>query len=367
MSILFVIIIFSILIIAHEFGHFIAARQAKIKVEKFAIGFGPPLFRIKRKETEFLICLFPLGGYVKLAGDNRSEYKGFSYEFLSKAVGVRMRVVFAGPLFNYFLALIIFWIIALVGFPYHDTIVGEVLRDFPAGKAGVRKGDKILEVEGLKVDNWTEMTKIIQKSKDKVSLKIERDGQSLLLDVPLKEKEITDGFGRKKWVSVIGILSSAKIKIIKYSFPRAFLKGFEALFNSTFLIVKGFIFIFLGIIPFKEAVAGPIGIYYIASEAVKVGIVATLHLMAILSVTLAIINLFPIPVLDGGHLLFFLIEKIKKKPLKEKTEDILTRLGLAFIAGLIIFVFYNDMRRFGPKIWNKEATNQEISLDENED
>jgi len=350
MSILITVIVFSILIIIHEFGHFVAAKRAGVKVEKFAIGFGPAVLKINGRQTQFLLCLFPLGGYVKLAGDNRPEHKGFDYEFLSKPPGTRMGIVFAGPLFNYLLALVVFWIIAMIGFPYPAAVVGEVLKGYPAQRAGVKAGDRVLEVNGRKVETWGDMAKVIQSSKEEVNLKVQRRNREVSLKVALRQKELADDFGRKKNVSIIGITASPEVKIVKYGFFQGLVKGTQGLFNLTFLIIKGFIFIILGFVPFKEAMAGPIGIYYITSEAAKVGIAAVLQLMAVLSVSLAIVNLFPVPILDGGHLVFFLVEKIRKRPLKEKTEDILTRIGLAFIVMLIAFVFYNDILRFGPKI-----------------
>ena len=358
MSIIIVGIIFSVLIVIHELGHFLAARRSGVKVEKFALGFGPVLFRRKGKETEFIICAFPLGGYVKLAGDSRSEHKGFKYEFLSKSVGIRAKIVFAGPLFNYFLALVLFCIIALIGFPYPDSVVGSVLEGYPAEAAGIKEGDRILAVNDAQVQHWVDMAKMIYRAKEKINLRIERAGEIIFLDIPLRQKEITDDFGKKKNVSVIGIAASSQIKIIKYGFPQALVKGTQRLFSLTFLVVKGFIFMILGIIPFKEAVAGPVGIYYITSEMVKMGIVAVLHLVAALSVSLTIINLFPMPVLDGGHLLFFLLEKIRGKPISERVEGNLTRLGLGFLILLITFVLYNDIVRFGPKIWNKKEITQ---------
>ena len=135
MSVLITIIIFSILIIVHEFGHFLAARRSGVKVEKFAIGFGPPLLKIKGRETEFLVCAFPLGGYVKLAGDVRSEHRGFDYEFFSKPLGIRAKIVFFGPLFNIILTFFIFWMIFVaVGFPSSEPIVGSVMKYGSAAK-----------------------------------------------------------------------------------------------------------------------------------------------------------------------------------------------------------------------------------------
>jgi len=363
MSILLVIIIFSILVVAHEFGHFIAARQAGVKVERFAIGFGPALLKIRRKETDFLICLFPLGGYVKMAGDTKTEHTGLPYEFLSKSPGVKMRIVFAGPLFNYILALVIFWIIAVLGFPYQDTIVGKVLDGYPAQAAGIKEKDKIIKINGVRVEDWQEMAELIRKAEGAVKLTILRNGVTMMVDIPLEKKEIVDNFGIKRRASVIGIVASSEVKFVKYSLPQAFFKGFEKVFSSTLLILKGLVFIFSGALPFKEAVSGPIGIYYITSETVKVGLSATLLLMAGLNVTLATINLFPMPVLDGGHILFFFIERLRKKPLEERIEDFLTRIGIVLISLLVIFVFYNDIKRFGPRILDWKKFNPKTSAE----
>ncbi len=451
MSILITIIVFSILIIVHEFGHFIAARQAGIRVERFAIGFGPAIIKIKGKETQFLVCLFPLGGYVKLAGDNRKECKGKDDEFFSKPVGVRARVVFAGVFFNYILAFVVFCTIAFIGMPYQETIVGGVLDDYPAqGKllktgdkvlevngvkvntwsemekiirkstgvvkldikrgydelsiavplekeevidefgrakevpslgiypyqdtvvgglaqgypaqsAGIQRNDKILEVNGIAVDNWEEMADIIHKAKNEVSLVIEREGQKIPLTVSLREKEITNDSGEKETVSLIGIAPLAKIDMIRFGFPKAFVKGGESLWKITSLMIKWFGYVISGSASFREGAAGPIGIFYytsqvvegITADAIRIGIVALLQLIATLNVSLAIINLFPIPILDGGHILFNFIEKIRNKPMSERAEDIAMRFGLAFIGLLIVFILYNDIEKYGSQIWKK--------------
>jgi len=357
-------VIFSILIIIHELGHYIAAKRSGVRVERFALGFGPILFKRKGRETEFVVCAFPLGGYVKMAGDTREEHKGLKDEFLSKPLGIKSKIVFAGPLFNYLLALFVFCIIAFIGFPYPDSVVGSVLDDYPAQAAGVQEGDRVLAVDGKEVEHWLDMAEKIYQAEDMVNLSIQREGEIISLDIPLQQKEITDDFGKRKNVSVVGIGTSSQIKIIKYNFPQAIFIGFESLFKLTFLVFKGFLFMILGIIPFKEAVAGPVGIYYITSEVIKIGIVATLHLVAALSISLAIINLFPIPVLDGGHLFFFFLEKLRGKPISEKIENNLTRLGLSFLILLIAFIFYNDIVRFGPKIMDKGKDSVQEVVDE---
>ena len=365
MGIIIVGIIFSVLIVIHEFGHYIAAKHSGVRVDKFSLGFGPVLFRRKGKETEFVICAFPLGGYVKMAGDTREDHKGFEHEFLSKPIGIKSKIVFAGPLFNYLLALVIFCIMAFIGFPYPDSVVGSVLEDYPAASSGVQEGDRVLAVDGKEVEHWLDMAEKIYQAEGVTSLRIEREGEVISLDIPLRQKEIIDDFGKKKNVSVIGIGASSQIKIVKYNFPQAIIKGFQSLLNFTFLVIKGFLFMILGKIPFKEAVGGPLAIYYYTSEAVKIGIVTTLGLVAALSVSLTIINLLPIPVLDGGHLLFFFLEKVRGKPISEKVEDNLTRIGLSFLIVFLVFVIYNDCVRYGSKIFGKDKDSvQEVMIEE---
>lgn len=353
MNLFIFITILSILIIVHELGHFIAARRSGVKVEKFAIGFGPVLFTIKGKNTDFIICLFPLGGYVKMAGDNRVESKGKAYEFFAKPVLTRIKIVFAGPFFNYLFAFILFWLIAMMGFPYLEPIVGKVKEGFPAQTYGIKEGDRVLSVNGKIVEHWVDMTQFIRESKTSVSLEIERQGQKISLTVPLEKTEGGDEFGRKKSIAIIGIEASSKVKMVKYNLFQGALKALDAVYSLTVLTIKGFIFMIVGTLSVKEAVTGPLGIYYITSETIKLGTVAILNLMAVLSVSLAIVNLIPLPLFDGGHIFLFLIEKLRRKPISEKIDMVLTRIGITIIGMIVLFVFYNDIVKFGHRIWGK--------------
>jgi regulator of sigma E protease len=356
MSILAIIIIFSILIIIHEFGHFLAARMSGVRVERFAIGFGPALLKFKRKETEFLVCLFPLGGYVKLAGDSRLECSGAPDEFLSKPAGIKMRIVFAGPLFNYLLAFVIFWMsFTFIGFPSTKPVIGNTVAGYPAQTAGLKEGDKVLEVNNKEVKNWHQMAGVIQESEERVSLKIERGGQERFFDIPLKTEEMLDETGKARKMFVIGITA----KVEKYNIFKSFVRGGEALYQLTAFIIKGFGAMITGKLPFKKAVAGPLGIFYFTSQAVQMGLVAILNLMIVLNISLTVVNLFPLPIIDGGHIIIFLIERIRRKPLSEAVENFLTRLGFVIIGLLFIFIFYNDIVRFGPKLWGKKTQNTE--------
>lgn len=468
MTVILTIGIFSILIVIHEFGHFIAARWAKVRVEKFAIGFGPPLLRIKGKETEFLICAFPLGGYIKLAGDSRTETKGLDHEFLSKPVGIRARIVFFGPLFNVLLTFVIFWFIfAVFGFPSSKPIVGGVIKydilpksefrpdllaklkdaeivkeigelknkvkyatwgvteidtaqlqsagfaedeskrllkiwdesfklthknrfskelldklidknivsqkmlywiisgeeelktklakskiekskivlaalsrsEFPAYRAGVKKDDLILAVDNQKISTWNEMSELIKASQDKLALTVLRDGREQEIVVIPQKITIKKGIVEEEEISVIRILSEG----VKGNIFISFSKAGEKLFYLGKTIMEGFALLITRKVPFQEAVAGPIRIGAFTAEVAKRGIIPLLDFAGMLSLSLAIINLFPFPILDGGHLAFMLLEKLRKKPLSPKKEEILSRIGFVCLISLMLFVCYNDI------------------------
>ena len=182
------IFILSLLIIVHEFGHFIIAKRVGVRVEKFSLGFGPQVLKKNKNNTEYSIAAIPLGGFVKLAGDNLEEFKGQSYEYFSKSRLERFQIIFFGPLLNYVLGFLFFWLIFFVGYPTLTTKVGGLLDDFGAKEAGLHIGDKITSVDGKKVEYWEELQKIIQaqKTANKVRLSILRDSKEQTIDVFIK-------------------------------------------------------------------------------------------------------------------------------------------------------------------------------------
>ncbi len=345
------VLLIAVLVVVHEFGHFIAARRAGVRVEKFSIGFGPVLFKKQGKQTAFLICLIPLGGYVKMAGDERQQCQGAADEFFSKPVFTRMAIVFAGPLCNYILAFLLFWFIAFWGFSSPQPVVGSLIDEFPAKEAGILAGDRILAVDEVRVETWEQMAGIIYEKSGTVRLTVEREGTTKVIASGLKPEERPDELGRKKQISLIGISP----EIIKYDVFGSFIEAGHSLFLQTNRFFKGIYAIVARIVPFRSAAMGPLGIYFLTTKFSQAGILAVLFLMAILSLSLALINLFPVPVLDGGHLMLFLIEKIRKKQLSQRSEEFLTRLGMALLGMLFIFVFYNDIRRGNPFGDKKEA------------
>ena len=348
-SIISFVIVLSILIIVHEFGHFIVAKRTGVRVEKFSIGFGPEIFGITKGTTRYLISAIPLGGYVKLAGETEEEpIRGERWEYLSRTVGERARIIFAGALLNYILAFFIFSFVFIIGYPTLTTTIGKVLPDYPGEAAGIKTGDKILNINGREVSYWEDVTRIVHtNTQPNIKLLIERNGRLIDLTVTPKSQEIRTIFGSKKRVALIGIMPIDEIVYVRYGVIKSIYMGLKKLFILTYITYRALWASLTGAIPFRESITGPIGIFYITGQAARLGIVYLLHLMGILSASLAIFNLLPVPVLDGGHLLFLLIEKARRKPLPHKIQENITQVGLALIICLMIFVFYNDFMRYG--------------------
>ena len=348
------LIILGILILVHEFGHFIAAKRLGVRVEKFSIGFGPVLFKKKKGDTQYCLSAIPLGGFVKLAGDNLQEYKGRDYEYFSKAPGKRAQIIFAGSFFNYLLGFICFWIIFFSGYPTLTSKVGGLLEGFGAKDAGVQIGDRITAVDGKKVSSWEELQNIIldRKSQDVVRVSALRQGREFSVDVLLREKRFDDILGQKQKVGLLGITPDLEDTLyVRYGFFKSFLLGINKTWALTELTYKGLWRMVTGKIAVRDSAAGPLGIFFITSKVARQGITALLNFIGIISVSLALFNLLPLPVLDGGHILFLAIEKIRGKALSIKAERIITQIGLTIIISLFLFVTYNDvMRAFGSRI-----------------
>ena len=347
MALLVFIFIICILIVLHEWGHFLVARLHGVRVEKFYIGFGPSVFKKKIKETEVGVALVPLGGYVKLAGDEESSFKGNRDEYLSQSPGIRARIILAGPLFNYLLSFLFFVLVFTLGFPQFLPHVGRVLEGFPAHKAGLRPSDLILEINGEKIYSWQDLqSKILESRGEPLNLKIKRDSKVFTLRVKPSLKEYKNLWGRPKKVFLLGITPSGKAVYKRYPLKRAVLEAGRTLFFFTRITLQALFYMFTGTLSLREAVTGPLGIYYITKEAVHAGISAVFNLLGLLSLSLAIFNLLPFPVLDGGHLLFLALERIRKKRISVRVEEWINRFAISILVLLVIFVFINDISRF---------------------
>jgi len=355
-SLIVFIVTLGLLIIVHECGHFIAAKWMGVRVEKFSLGFGPQLIKKKKNNTEYYINAIPLGGYVKLAGDNLEECKGAKDEYFSKPPGKRFWIIFFGPLLNYVLGFLFFWLIFFAGYPTLTTRVGGVLDGYGAKDAGIMAGDRITAVNGMKVLFWEDLQDIIQAKTNeaKVTLSILRDNKKQELSVSVKEKKFYDPFGEARNVGLLGITPYYdEIVKVRHGFWESFFLGAKKTRQLTALTYKGLWRMLRGKLSVRESVTGPLGIFFLTSHAAGAGIIAVLHLIAVLSISLGIFNLIPFPVLDGGHILFLGIEKIRGKTLSLKIENFITRIGVTVLVSLAVIVTYNDIVRvFGDKILN---------------
>lgn len=353
LSLLVFILVLSVLIIVHEFGHFAMAKKLKVAVEEFSLGFGHRLFARKKDETEYSIRSLPLGGYVKLAGDNPQEYKGGPNEYLGRPCLERAAIVFCGPLLNYALGFLCFWLIFFAGYPTLTSRVGTVIDGLGAKEAGITAGDKIIAIDSKKVRTWEDLQEIVQgqKTDTQLSVRLVRGSREYDLKVKVKAQEASDLLGAKRKIGLIGVTPHGEAIQVRHGFGKAFLLSAGKTWELTAVTYKALWRLVSGRLSMRESMTGPLGIFYITSQAAKVGLVAVLQLVAVLSISLAIFNLLPLPVLDGGHILLLGIEKIRGKMLGEKTEQVINRVGVTLLITLAVFVTYNDILRFfGDKI-----------------
>jgi len=347
------ILILSLLIIVHEFGHFMAARINGVRVEQFSLGFGPAIFKRKKGDTEYKLNLIPLGGYVKMAGDNQAEVQGKPDEYFAKTPGRRFQIIFFGPFLNYVLGFLFFWLIFFIGYPSLTSKVGGLIDGYGAKSAGLELGDKISEVDGTKVDIWEDLQQAIRdrKTSSNVELKVLRGNQELKVNVAIKDKVLDDQLGQKRALGIIGISPFDEIIEIKHGFWESAYLGFKKTLSLTAMTYEGLWRLASGKMSMKDSMTGPLGIFFITSKAAKLGLVALLHLVAVLSVSLAIFNLLPLPILDGGHIFLLGLEKLRKKALGVKAEEIINNVGFSLMIALALLVTYNDIiRLYGDKI-----------------
>ncbi len=346
------ILILSVLIFVHELGHFIAAKRLGIRVEKFSLGFGPKLLSKKVGDTQYLLCLIPFGGYIKMAGDNLEEYQGVRDEFLSRSPGERARVIFAGPFFNYVLAFLCLWMVFFLGYPKLTTTVGSLIDGMPAQVAGFKIGDRIVEVDDIKVEFWDDLARKIRAKKGQtLKLKVLRGEEEFDLNLTPQMKEVETIIGKRQEVGLIGIKPADEVVKVRYGFWLALIKGAQNLFEMTWMTLSAIFYIIIGTMSFKESVTGPLGIFFITSNAAKIGFSALLHVVGILSMSLAVFNLLPLPILDGGHIFLAGLEKIRRKRLSLKLENLINNIGMSFLIILAVFIFCNDFIRYG--YWDK--------------
>jgi regulator of sigma E protease len=349
LSIISAIVILGILIFVHELGHFIFAKLFKVGVEKFSLGFGPKIIGKKIGETEYLLSAFPLGGYVKMVGeaveDELSEEDKLR-SFNSKSPLQRIIIVAAGPIFNLVFACLVFIIVFLLGVPTGTTKIGSVLKDKPAARAGLRANDVVMAVNGKAVSQWKSLVKVIMESGGKsLKIMVKRDNLSVTVDVLPESRTQKNMFGETVTSPVIGIVPSEEFVIEHFSLPEAFVKGSVQTWDMVKLTVLSLAKIASRDVPL-DTIGGPIMIAKLAGQQATAGLASFLAFMALLSVNLGILNLLPIPILDGGHLVFYVWELVFRKPVSMKSREVAQQVGLVLLVGLMVLAFYNDIARY---------------------
>ncbi|MBU4376480.1 MAG: RIP metalloprotease RseP [Candidatus Omnitrophica bacterium] len=343
-SIIGVIVVFSIMILSHEFGHFWMAKKMGVKVEVFSFGFGPKIKSFKRGGTEYVLSLIPFGGYVKMAGDELSgKLEGKNWEFYSKPIYKRFNIIVAGSLVNYILGFLLFSFVLMLGSPVPTARIGGVLEGYPAEKAGIKAGDIIMSIEGKSVKYWEDVLDAIRDRKEgDIRVTIDRNGEKRIFSVKGRSEDAKDILGKPFKKTMIGIAPSDEVVFVKYGFFKAIAMGADTVWKITIITYQAIWGMIIGAVSVK-AVAGPIGIFAMTGRAASMGLVYLLHISALISVSLAIFNLLPFPILDGGHILFLLIEKLKGKPVSRRAQEIAQNIAFALLIAFVLFVSWNDI------------------------
>jgi len=348
------VIVLGILIFFHELGHFLVARLFRVGVEKYSLGFGPRLEGWKRCITDYRLSLVPLGGYVKMVGEEPDEDlppERIPLSFTHKHVLKRILIVFAGPFFNVVLAVLIFWVIAFSsGVLILKPSIGSVKEGSPAQMSGFRPGDLVTAVDGVPVDTWESMAERIGRSEGRtLAITVERPDGPVVLRVTPESARTRNLLGEEVKRFVIGIGTAGETHSRQLGFFEAAGESLQQTYGVVELMVVIVAKLFTGDIPI-DTVGGPIMIAQMAGEQAKAGIASLFQFIAVISVNLAVINLLPIPILDGGHLLFFAIEAVIGRPVSLKVREVAQQVGMVILAMLMILVFYNDIVRLSPLI-----------------
>ncbi len=354
-----------VVVFIHEYGHYYFARRYGVGVTDFSIGFGKELFGWNDKSgTRWKICWIPLGGYVKFFGDRNvfSEadqeelLKKYNKEdqdklFVTKPLYQRALIVAGGPVANFILALFIFlFIYMFVGKDFTPAIIDEVQKDSPAEIAGMKKNDVIVEIDNIKVESILDVSKLIAMSTSEfIDFKVSRYEKEILLKVKPNLVESEDNLGNKINKRMIGIMLSPynnEIKHIKLGPVKALVHSLNEVYFVTTSSLKYLGSMLTGAGDSSQ-LGGPIRIAKISGQVAEFGIIPFISMMAYISISLGLINLFPIPLLDGGHLMFYAFEKILGRPLSQKTQEGFFRIGMFLLLSLMFFATFNDLKDLG--------------------
>jgi regulator of sigma E protease len=354
------VFVLTLIVFFHELGHFLVARMCGVRILAFSIGFGPELVGFNdRHGTRWKISAIPLGGFVKFFGDENAasapdterlavmDADERAKSFVFQSVIKRAAIVIAGPLANFLLAIVIFSaVFMLYGKPTMSARVDAVQPGSAAAAAGFKPGDLVVAINGHAIDNFGDMQRFVSESAgETLDITVVRDGARRVLQATPVLKEVKDNFGNVQRIGILGIsrsMASEDIKPHPISPPRAVLLSVE----ETWSVIDRTMRYIGGVIAGREAASqlgGPIRIAQMSGQVASYGFVPLIQLAAVLSVSIGLLNLFPIPLLDGGHLLFYVIEGIRGRPLSEKAQEVGFRIGLAIVLMLMIFATFNDI------------------------
>ncbi|MEK9970952.1 MAG: RIP metalloprotease RseP [Ferrovibrio sp.] len=352
------VVVLTIIVFVHELGHYWVARRCGVRVEVFSIGFGPELFGwYDRNQTRWKISAVPLGGYVKFFGDadaasttDNSAVAAMSADerkvsFHYKSLGQRSAIVAAGPVANFLFAILIYAaLFSLVGQPFTPPVVGDVVPGSAAAAAGLRSGDRILKADSTDIQRFEELRAYVAlRAETPITLRVLREGSEIGVTVVPLRVDVPDGSGGTQRVGQIGIRTSG-IDFVRHNPGTAVVQAVR----ETWQVVAN-TFTYLGrIIQGRESgdqLSGPLGIAKISGDVAKASWLGLVSLMATLSVAIGLINLFPVPMLDGGHLLFYVYEAVRGRPLGERAQEYSFRIGFALVMSLFLFATWNDLNR----------------------
>ena len=341
------LIVLSILVFIHELGHFTVARLLGVKVYVFSIGFGKKLISKQWKGTEWSFSLIPLGGYVKMKGQedlNPAMANNDSDSYNVKTPFERILILLAGPFANFLLAFVLYIAIGLLGNNHLSATIGKVIENSPAQKAGLMVDDEILKINDITITTWDDLSSVIKKSNASLKFYIKRKGVIKTFVILPKLSDSQNMFKEKIQKRMIGIAPAPKIVTIFYSPLESISFAYNKTIESSKMIFLGVQKLIQGIIPSSE-IGGVISIGTVISDASQSSFVALLTIMALISVNLGVLNLLPIPALDGGHIMFNLYEMITKRKPSDKVLVAMTAAGWVILLGLMLLGFYNDIIR----------------------
>jgi regulator of sigma E protease len=330
--------VLTIVVFFHELGHFLIARWCGVRVLTFSIGFGPELIGFNdRRGTRWKLAAIPLGGYVKFFGDENAE------SFFFKPVSQRAAIVAAGPIANFLLAIVIFAaVFTFYGKQAAPARVDTVQPNSAAQAAGFQPGDLIVSINGKKIETFTDMQRLVRTSAGQpLEIEVDRGGARMTLKATPALTEIKDNFGNVHRIGVLGITGAREPPV-----PVNPLAAVKLGVEETWFVVERTLSYIGGVVVGKESadqLGGPIRIAQVSGQVATAGFVALIHLAAVLSISIGLLNLFPIPLLDGGHLLFYAIEAIRGRPLSDRAQEYGFRIGLAIVLLLMIFATFNDI------------------------